>query len=390
MPRASSSPPQEIPEGVPAPGETVDGKYEIRKIIGVGGMGVVAEAVHTGLQERVAIKFLRPEALESQDAEARFLREARACSKLRSEHVVRVHDVGKLPFAVGCNAILGNRSDTRIEVRDGGTAVDVLVVTDVVYVQGDGGCGVGQKECFGTCVSNSDPRLGCAAGQCAPCALEHASVNVCVSSGTASVCSVQECEEGWGNCNDNLEDGCEADLTRSASCGDCGNTCPADAHLCQPATDAGGGYECVASCAPPTKECGDAGQCVDTRSSVLNCGSCGNACEAPPLATPSCSDGGCAWECVVGAHPCPPGQPSSCALDIDPANCGSTCMNCNVGTGSRPPHTVAACVDGGCATACASGYADCDGTGTGSDGDGCECAGFCQELENTKICVSLN
>src|SRR5215831_4006373 len=58
-------------------------------------MGVVVAAVHVELEQPVAIKSLRPEVL-SEEARARFLREARAVVKLRSEHVARVIDVGTL------------------------------------------------------------------------------------------------------------------------------------------------------------------------------------------------------------------------------------------------------------------------------------------------------
>src|SRR5690349_99938 len=62
----------------------------------MGGMGVVVSARHLQLDERVALKFLLPEALEIPEAVARFAREARAAVKIKSEHVARVTDVGTL------------------------------------------------------------------------------------------------------------------------------------------------------------------------------------------------------------------------------------------------------------------------------------------------------
>jgi len=59
-------------------------------------MGVVVAAHHIELDERVAIKFLLPETLGNPDAVARFAREARAAVKIKSEHVAKVTDVGKL------------------------------------------------------------------------------------------------------------------------------------------------------------------------------------------------------------------------------------------------------------------------------------------------------
>jgi len=59
-------------------------------------MGVVVVANHMQLDQPVALKFMLPEALASPEAVQRFLREARAAVRLRSEHVARVIDVGTL------------------------------------------------------------------------------------------------------------------------------------------------------------------------------------------------------------------------------------------------------------------------------------------------------
>jgi serine/threonine-protein kinase len=59
-------------------------------------MGVVVQATHLELDERVAMKFLLPHAVQSGEAAARFVREARAAVKIKSEHVARVSDVGRL------------------------------------------------------------------------------------------------------------------------------------------------------------------------------------------------------------------------------------------------------------------------------------------------------
>jgi len=80
----------------PAEGDVLAGKFRIEKVLGVGGMGMVVSAMHLHLDERVAIKFLLPEALSNGEAVARFGREARAAVKIRSEHVARVTDVGAL------------------------------------------------------------------------------------------------------------------------------------------------------------------------------------------------------------------------------------------------------------------------------------------------------
>src|SRR6266852_3805455 len=84
-------------EAVPfVEGETIAGKYRVGPILGQGGMGVVVAATHLQLDERVALKFLLPDALSNPEAVERFAREARAAVKIKSEHVARVSDVGTL------------------------------------------------------------------------------------------------------------------------------------------------------------------------------------------------------------------------------------------------------------------------------------------------------
>ncbi|HLM74538.1 MAG TPA: serine/threonine protein kinase, partial [Polyangiaceae bacterium] len=78
------------------PGSILAGKYRVERVLGEGGMGIVVEARHLALEERVALKFLLPAALTSPNATERFLREARAAAKIKSEHIARVSDVGTL------------------------------------------------------------------------------------------------------------------------------------------------------------------------------------------------------------------------------------------------------------------------------------------------------
>jgi serine/threonine protein kinase len=77
-------------------GDIIAGKYRVERVLGQGGMGVVVAAYHAQLDQRVALKFLLPEAFRNPEAVGRFLREARASAKIASEHVARVTDVGTL------------------------------------------------------------------------------------------------------------------------------------------------------------------------------------------------------------------------------------------------------------------------------------------------------
>ncbi|MEM9460954.1 MAG: protein kinase [Myxococcota bacterium] len=76
------------------PGEVLDGKYRVERLLGVGGMGAVYVAERLPLQDKVAIKSI----LQSQNTEvnrARFLREARAAASVRHPNVVKIFDFGE-------------------------------------------------------------------------------------------------------------------------------------------------------------------------------------------------------------------------------------------------------------------------------------------------------
>jgi serine/threonine-protein kinase len=85
--------------GEPVPvaiGELVDGKYRVEKFLGVGGMGIVCSALHEALKQHVALKIMRKSRMTKESAD-RFLFEARAAVRLKSNHVAKVLDVGTLP-----------------------------------------------------------------------------------------------------------------------------------------------------------------------------------------------------------------------------------------------------------------------------------------------------
>ncbi len=81
----------------PVPGTLLlGGKYRVEALIGEGGMGSVVRAIHSELDEPVAIKIMLPQFVENADIVRRFMREAKSAAKLKNEHVARVIDVGLL------------------------------------------------------------------------------------------------------------------------------------------------------------------------------------------------------------------------------------------------------------------------------------------------------
>src|ERR1700730_4605580 len=84
-------------EGRPLVGDVIAGRYRIESVAGEGGMGIVYEAEHVILRQRVALKALLPGTVTSSEAVERFSLEASAIARITCEHVVRVMDAGSLP-----------------------------------------------------------------------------------------------------------------------------------------------------------------------------------------------------------------------------------------------------------------------------------------------------
>ena len=105
----------------PFAGELLAGRFRVERVLGRGGMGLVLAAHHVGLDQRVALKLMLPKARASKELGRRFLREARAAARLRSQHATRVIDVGTLddgaPFIV-MEYLDG--TDVATLLRDGG------------------------------------------------------------------------------------------------------------------------------------------------------------------------------------------------------------------------------------------------------------------------------
>lgn len=83
--------------GVLDVGQVLANRYEIRKVLGAGGMGLVYRAFDRQLDEIVAVKTLKPEAI-AQDSKSleRFKEEIRLARRITHRNVVRTHDLGEV------------------------------------------------------------------------------------------------------------------------------------------------------------------------------------------------------------------------------------------------------------------------------------------------------
>ena len=90
MPRRDSSTPPNLV------GRTIDGRYQVERVLGEGGFGTVYEVTHLRFGGRFAMKVLLPNALSNPEAVRRFQREARAAASIGHKHIVQVTDMGEI------------------------------------------------------------------------------------------------------------------------------------------------------------------------------------------------------------------------------------------------------------------------------------------------------
>jgi serine/threonine-protein kinase len=75
-------------------GSVVSERYRVERLLGSGGMGAVYLARHVTLGTEVAIKFIHPELVSSEEVRRRFETEAKAAARIKSRHAVAVIDNG--------------------------------------------------------------------------------------------------------------------------------------------------------------------------------------------------------------------------------------------------------------------------------------------------------
>jgi eukaryotic-like serine/threonine-protein kinase len=95
------------------------GRYDVERLIGAGGMGIVLKAFDTDLHRVVAIKVLLPNLATGAAARRRFAREAQAAAAVVHEHVIPIYNVetdGDLPYLV-MQYVPGPSLQTRVDER---------------------------------------------------------------------------------------------------------------------------------------------------------------------------------------------------------------------------------------------------------------------------------
>ena len=231
------------------------------------------------------------------------------------------------------------------------------------------------KCCGGACTDTGTDAQNC--GGCGmACGVQHSSA-LCL----AGVCSPGQCAAGWGDCNKDAKDGCEANLRiDTKNCAMCGAACD------YPNAISGCADSCyIKACQFGFDDCN--GNVADgCETSVLsdpkNCGGCGQVCAGVPHAKVACQSAACqVTMCDQGFADCDANGKNGCETVVatDKNNCGMcgnvcpqglacvnggcTCQQCNI------PNAKTKCVNNQCVfDSCLPGFADCNN----NLNDGCE------------------
>ena len=113
-------------------GKILDGRYEIKELIGIGGMADVYKAYDTTEEREVAVKILKDEYLTNEDFKRRFRNESKAIAVLSHPNIVKIYDVSfgdKIQFIV-MEYVNGITLKEYIEQRGGKVTGSVTSKTD--------------------------------------------------------------------------------------------------------------------------------------------------------------------------------------------------------------------------------------------------------------------
>jgi len=217
------------------------------------------------------------------------------------------------------------------------------------------GCSEGFGDCDGDLMNGCEADLAGGPNTCGTCD------NACPVDppNAASICDsgscALACDTGYADCNVDVSDGCETFLGEVTSCGGCGILCDGTTPACSGSTATG--FACTAGCADDELVCGES--CVDTSTDVRNCGDCGTVCPDPTRASPSCTAGSCGFTCDAGFGDCDGDATNGCEVDLattsDCGGCGSVCDPVADGT-------VACDAEACVISTCSGTKRDCDGT----------------------------
>ncbi|MEZ4406047.1 MAG: hypothetical protein R3A52_06195 [Polyangiales bacterium] len=279
-------------------------------------------------------------------------------------------DACTAPFA-DCDGASANgcEADTSTDVTNCGACGRTCEARDNATVSCSAGrCAYACSPGFADC--DADPSNGCEVdtrasnANCGGCGVACNPPNA-TGACAMGVCGVTACADGFGDCDGNPTNGCEADLRSAvAHCGACGNACAGGSN----AVGVCAASRCALVCAAGFADCdGDPsnGCEVATATDAMHCGGCGRACALPNTETRCAASTCVVTGCAAGYGDCDGFAANGCETNTatSAAHCGA-CMNAC----PTPAGGAAVCAAGACGVACAAGRGDCDGNAA----NGCE------------------
>jgi len=218
-------------------------------------------------------------------------------------------------------------------------------------------CPGGQSCCNGACFNTATTAAHC--GACGAACMSANGAPGCVG----SVCTVGMCNAGFGDCDNDPNNGCEVALGGAlAHCGMCGNACPTRTNATTTCTTGQCGFTCAAGfgdCdSDPSNGCE-----TNLQTSPTHCGACGTTCATGSNGTAACAAGRCGVTCAAGFGDCDSNTANGCetSLQSSATHCGACGTRCGTGT------------------TCNAGMCGCSGL------RGTLCGGVCRDLASDRL-----
>jgi len=189
-------------------------------------------------------------------------------------------------------------------------------------------------------------------GQCGKvCGTQNATAT-CVSGNCNTLC-----QDGYGNCDNSAANGCELPVSSDpAHCGASCTSCPQPTNTTRKCTGGVCGFDCTSGFGNCDNN-GTNGCEANLNTSTSNCGVCNKVCTVANGA-PSCASGTCGIaSCNAGFGNCDANVTNGCesAVLTNPDKCGASCTVC-----PTVAHSSRTCVAGACSFTCDTGFGNCD------------------------------